>query len=179
MPCIGAHSNHLTFHYVVTGVPAPTISKWSIEIGEFKFQIERGCPAFHRLEGCSEVRCAVQRGCVASSLSSLGPTPQPWPMSVANRIPIDEVRSRTMCLHGVFTIARILNAAREFGGMISLRNSEKCICIQITKLNIFYDFFFLLSLSFSPPNHTSVSVMSYLSHLIAVRFVITLSTCNV
>ena len=47
MPCIGAHSDHLTFRYVVTGVPAPTISKWSIEIGEFKFQIERGCPAFH------------------------------------------------------------------------------------------------------------------------------------
>ena len=44
-----AHSDHLTFHYAVTGVPAPTISKWSIEIGEFKFQIERGCPAFHSI----------------------------------------------------------------------------------------------------------------------------------
>ena len=38
---------HMTFRYVVSRVPTPTISKWGIEIGEFKFQIERGCPAFH------------------------------------------------------------------------------------------------------------------------------------
>ena len=40
----------MTFHYAVTGVPAPTISKWSIKIGELKFQIERGCPAFHTID---------------------------------------------------------------------------------------------------------------------------------
>ena len=38
---------HMTFCYAVTRVPALTISKWSIKIGEFKFQIECGCLAFH------------------------------------------------------------------------------------------------------------------------------------
>ena len=40
---------HMTFRYAVTRVPIPMISKWSIEIGEFKFQIERSCLAFHSI----------------------------------------------------------------------------------------------------------------------------------